>query len=228
MQVTLSFVRHAKVPSHEGDMALTPDALTDIAAAVPGIAALGGPDARFLFLATRTSRSRQTAEALRAAIAPDTPEVTAAWGLRNPDLYLAGNRIEMMSTAEAIAAQTQAPEVSAEIVGSHPFFRGFLSTRDRIGYWLTHQAPPGETAAAVGRRVIQFAESYRWAEQGEFVVVCVTHSPVLRALIVEGLGLTDPGEPGWVESVTLQAGDTGLSYAFRDQSGTVGFITPTA
>src|SRR6056297_3399152 len=158
--VTLSFLRHAKLPSHEGDMPLTADSSADIDAAADGLRALGRDGDRFVFLATRTHRSRQTADALRSAIAPDAPGVEPAWGLRNPDLYLAGARVEMMSTAEAIAAQLTYTELTPDEVFAHPFFHGFLTADDRIGYWLKHEDPPGETAALVGRRVLQFARSF--------------------------------------------------------------------
>ena len=219
--VTLSFLRHAKVPSHEGDMPLTADSSADIDAAADGLRALGRDGDRFVFLATRTHRSRQTADALRSAIAPDAPGVEPAWGLRNPDLYLAGSRVEMMSTAEAIAGQLSHPKLTPEEVLSHPFFHGFLTAEDRIGYWLTHEDPPGESAALVGRRVLQFARSFVIGEGSGLVVACVTHSPVLRALVVNGLGLPDPGEPGWVEAVNVEVSDASVRYAFRDQTGTL-------
>lgn len=219
---TISFLRHGKVPSHKGDMPLTEDAAADIEAAVPRLRALGGEGARHLFLCTRTNRSRQTAEALRAAIDPSAAEARPAWGLRNPDVYIAGSRVELGSTAEFIASQAEFEEVSQETVLAHPFFGGFLGTPDRIGYWLEHPSPPGESAADVARRVMHFARSFAANPAGsDRVVACVTHSPVLRALVVEGLGLADPGEPGWVEAVDLHLSPDGISYSFRDRTGTL-------
>ncbi len=219
--ITLSFLRHAKVPSHKGDMPLTDDAHADIDAAVPRLRALGGDGAGFLFLSTRTNRSRETAEALRQAIDPGAPEVRAVWGLRNPDLYLAGSRVEMGSTAAFIASQCEALAVTEEAVLARPFFAGFLSAPERIGYWLRHESPPGETASDVARRVLQFAESFRGHGGGHMVVACVTHSPVLRAIVTYGLGLPDPGEPGWVEAVDLHLGEDGISFGFRGETGTI-------
>jgi len=220
-QITLSFLRHAKVPSHKGDMPLTKDAHADIDAAVPRLRAHGGEGTQFLFLSTRTNRSRETAEALRLAIDPGAPEVRAVWGLRNPDLYLAGSRVEMGSTAAFIASQTEALAVGEWAVLAHPFFRDFLDAPDRIGYWLRHQSPPGETAADVARRVLQFAESFSGHAEGRLVVACVTHSPVLRAIVTHGLGLPDPGEPGWVEAVNLHLGDEKVAFDFRGETGTL-------
>lgn len=218
--VILSLLRHAKVPSHEGDMSLTADAHADIVTAAARLRAIGREGDRFLFLATHTHRSRQTAEALRSAIASDAPEVEPSWGLRNPDLYLAGARVEMMSNAEAIAGQLSNPKLAPEEVFAHPFFHGFLTADDRIGFWLTYEDPPGETAALVGKRVLQFARSFAaGSTTPRLVVACVTHSPVLRALIVEGLGLPDPGEPRWVEAVNLEVNASTIRYEFRGQSG---------
>lgn len=220
-RLTLSFLRHAKVPSHEGDMPLTDDAKADIELAVPRLRDLAGEGDRFLFLATRTHRSRQTAEALRAAIDHDAPAVEPAWGLRNPDLYLAGERVEMMSKPEAIAGQFTRRSMTPEAVMAHPFFRGFLTAPDRIEYWLTHDAPPGENAAAVARRVLQFAHSFTASVECDLVVACVSHSPVLRAIVVRGLGLADPGEPGWMEGINISVSPTEMTYRFRDHEGTL-------
>ena len=220
--VTLAFLRHAKVPSHKGDMPLTEDAHGDIEAAVPRIKALGGDETRYLFLGTQTNRSRQTAEALRAAIAPDAPEVQPAFALRNPDIHLAGSRVEMGSTPEFFASQCEHLAMPPEAVLAHPFYHGFLTAPDRSEFWVHHASPPGEDAAAVARRILHFAASFQAAPQeGDLVVVAVTHSPVMRAILTQGLKLTDPGEPGWVEEIVLKVGADGMSYRFRDSSGTL-------
>jgi len=219
--VILSFLRHAKVPSHEGDMPLTADSNADIEAAIPRLQGLAQNGEKFLFLATQTHRSRQTAEALREAIDPSAPEVTPAWGLRNPDVYMGGTRVEMGSKAEFFASQVWAPEISPEGVMADPFYKGFLTAPDRIEYWLTHETPPGENAAAVAKRVLQFAASFRANAKSGLVVACVTHSPVLRAILTKGLGIPDPGEPGWVEAINVTLSDTGMTYQFRDHAGTV-------
>lgn len=216
-KVTLAFLRHAKVPSHEGDMPLTEDSNADIQAAVPRLKALGN---RFLFLATETHRSRQTAEALRAAIDPSTPEVRPAWGMRNPDLYLAGSRVEMGSKAEFFASQCAFLDMTPDLVNAQAFFTGFLTAPDRIEYWLFHDTPPGENAAAVAKRVFQYAQSFLAAGLSEdLVVASVTHSPVMRAILHKGLGLADTGEPNWVEAIILEVTPEGMTYRYRDNTG---------
>lgn len=221
-KVTLALLRHAKVPSHEGDMPLTPDSNADIEAAVPRLRALGNEGDRFLFLGTRTNRSRQTAEALRAAIDPTAPEVQPAWGLRNPDIYLAGSRVEMGSTPDFFASQCEFANMTPDAVLEQTFYRKFLTAPDRIEYWVKHTSPPGEDAAAVARRVLHFARSFRAIEgEGDMVVACITHSPVMRAVLTQGLGIVDPGEPGWVEEIVLEVTEEAMRYRFRDYTGTL-------
>ena len=221
-KVTLALLRHAKVPSHEGDMPLTEDSSADIQAAVPRLKALAGESSKFIFLGTQTNRSRQTAEALRIAIDPTSPEVLPAWGLRNPDLYLAGSRVEMGSKLAFFASQCNVLEMTPDQVSAQRFFHEFLNAPDRIEYWVFHESPPGEDAAAVAKRVFQFARSFLAADAAQdLVVCCVTHSPVMRAILHKGLGLADTGEPDWVEEIVFEVMDTGMTYRYRDSSGQV-------
>jgi len=221
-KVTLVFLRHAKVPSHKGDMPLTEDSNSDIEAAVPRLKSLAKSGDQFVFLATETHRSRQTAEALREAIEPGSPDVKPAFGLRNPDLYLAGSRVEMGSTAEFLGSQCEFFKMPPEAVKAHAFFASFLSAPDRIEYWLTHETPPGENAAAVAKRVLQFAQSFLAIDtRRDLVVVCVTHSPVMRAILTKGLGIADPGEPGWVEEILLEVAPSEMRYQFREHRGSI-------
>ncbi|MEL7459597.1 MAG: phosphoglycerate mutase family protein [Pseudomonadota bacterium] len=221
-KVTLALLRHAKVPSHEGDMPITPDSNADIEAAVPRLRALAKEGDTFLFLGTRTHRSRQTAEALRVAIDPSSPEVKPAWGLRNPDIYLAGSRVEMGSKPEFFASQCDFTDMSPETVLEQSFYSGFLNAPDRIEFWVHHTSPPGEDAAAVARRVLHFAESFRAIDgDGDMVVAAVTHSPVMRAVLTQGLKIVDPGEPGWVEEIVIEVTQDAMTYRFRDHTGTL-------
>ena len=68
-----------------------------------------------------------------------------AFALRNPDLYLAGVRVNMVSSAEALAEQVEG--LSAEDVPALQFFPTFFDSPDRIGWWLAHHSPPGEDAS---------------------------------------------------------------------------------
>ena len=127
------------------------------------------------------------------------PQVTFA--LRNPDLYVAGTRVNMVSTADALAEQVDG--LTADEVADLDFFPEFFESPDRIGWWLTHESPPGETAAALAARVRSFALSLTDPIPGNpEMVVAVTHSPLLRAVGVDLVG-RDIGEPDWISGGLL-------------------------
>jgi broad specificity phosphatase PhoE len=160
------------------------------------IAEAGHEVAAVLYGGTR--RTRETAEGILAGLGAAAAEVEAtdAFALRNPDLYLGGDRVTMVSTAAAFAEQTRA--LSAEDVDDVEFFRTWLQHPDRVGWWAAHPAPPGDDATAVAGRVDAFARSLAdvpaWRGR---TVVAVTHSPVLRAVALARRG-SDPGEPAYV------------------------------
>ena len=171
------------------------------------------------FMHAPTLRTRQTAEEIRAsmdeALGPGGDakllEVSEQWAIRNPDLYVAGQRVEMVSSADALAEQLSAPPVGAEALSEHPFFRGFWASPDRIGYWVEHPDPPGEDTAAVARRQMTFAMSLPERPENRPVrYVLSTHSPVLRAILLCYTG-EDPGEPGYLEPIDLVFSENGSS-----------------
>lgn len=203
---SLILLRHAAVASHAGDVPVTEAGAAEserlgrrLGALRPGLITL---------LAGPTRRARETGEGIACGLARagspgvTSPAVTSA--LRNPDLYLAGHRVDMVSTASAMADQV--PGVTPGDVARLPFFAGFLASPERIGYWLHHPARPGETAAAVAERIRQFAASLSDARPVPDLVVAVTHSPILRALAMEFL-CADPGEPGFLHGYLMTLGD---------------------
>lgn len=191
----LLLLRHGEVESHRGDVPVTARGL---AGATEAGRSLGkDPPGQLLVLTGETRRARQTAQAIAdgarsVGAAVDGPVV--AFALRNPDLYLAGVRVDLVSSADALAAQV--PGLTQQQAAGVPFFAGFLAADDRVGWWVRHRDPPGDDVAAVHRRIIAFARSLADAA-GPPVVAAVTHSPVLRACALAGLG-QDPGEPGWL------------------------------
>ena len=196
----LLLLRHGEVASHRGDVPITEEGRRQAIDAGHRLGSLGS----VRLLAGATRRARETAsgvgEGLIAAGARVTgPEV--AFALRNPDLYLAGARVDMVSSAEAFAEQV--PWLSAEDVLAAPFFAGFLAAPDRIEYWLRCTTPPGDSTAAVAARIVTFARSLAGGSAPD-AVVAVTHSPVLRAVAV-GLGLDDPGEPPYLTGYEVTA-----------------------
>jgi broad specificity phosphatase PhoE len=192
----LLLLRHGEVASHRGDVPVTPAGLVTATEIGRRLAAR---DPRLRVLTAGTLRTRQTGEAIadgarRGGAVVDGPD--EAFALRNPDLYLAGVRVDMVSTSAAFAAQVAG--LSELAAATAPFFAGFVTEPDRVGWWLRHPSPPGDDARAVLRRITAFAASL--ADLGPAapsLTVAITHSPVIRACALAAAD-ADPGEPDWV------------------------------
>jgi broad specificity phosphatase PhoE len=200
--VRLYLLRHGEIASHRGDVPITA-AAEEQAFAVgrgfglrePGpITVLSGETRRAIDTAAHLARGIIDAGGILVG-----PRV--AFALRNPDLYLAGVRVNMVSSADTLAEQVEG--LSAEDVASLDFFPTFFDSPDRIGWWLAHPSPPGEDARSVAARVEAFAGSLADPiPDGPEVVVAVTHSPLLRAVASDSLG-HDIGEPPWVTGLLM-------------------------
>jgi len=224
--VRVSFYRHGEVASHEGDVPLTDGGVRDAEAAGEQLAALLEPEGEVVLLHAPTRRTLETLEALRRgarrALAPGAsvyfgePRVEPA--IRNPDLYVAGTRVEMVSSVEALAAQLPDGALTRDEVAANPFFVRFWSERDRIRVWLEDEDPPGERRVDVARRLFTFARSLTdIAATRPRHYVCVTHSGPLRAVLREFVLFEDPGEPEYAEAVHVTFdGDGAASWRFRD------------
>ena len=138
-------MRHGEVESHRGDHPLTEAGREQASGPAAGWRRRAG-SVRLLSGATR--RARETAESASGpgwwrpthSVHVTAPQV--AFALRNPDLYLAGERVDMVSSAEAFAAQV--PGMSPEEVLAVPFYSGFLGAPDRIAHWVDSARPPGD------------------------------------------------------------------------------------
>jgi broad specificity phosphatase PhoE len=201
----LYLLRHSVVASHRGDVPLT-DEGREIARQA-GLR-LGASEKQIRLLYGSTLRARQTAESIAEGAVAAGAKATSpreAFALRNPDIYVAGERVNMVSSFEAVAEQVEG--LSVEEATKVPFFRGFIGSSDRVGWWLREANPPGENAAAVAQRMVNFASSLADGPLAEFTTVAVTHSPILRACAMELLG-TDPGEPEWVAGLLVEVDAT--------------------
>lgn len=212
--VTLLLLRHGEVASHRGDTPLTEQGRDT--AAVAGRRLSQRFEGRLTVLSSATLRARETAalladEARLASNGASVGQPRVAFGLRNPDLYVAGDRVDMVSSPEALADQV--PGLSATQCAELPFFAEFMRSPDRVGWWLRHPAPPGDDAATVAARTVAFARSLLDLEprRGD-LVVGVTHSPVLRAVALR-LGGRDPGEPRHLTGFALHPTRDGSPHA---------------
>lgn len=175
-----------------------------------------------LILSGETRRAIDTAAHMAKGVTDAGGRVLGpqvAFALRNPDLYAAGTRVNMVSSADALAEQIDGL-TEAEIADLE-FFPEFFASPDRIGWWLTHHSPPGENAEALAARVMAFASSLTDPIPGRpESVVAVTHSPLLRAAGLDLLG-RDIGEPAWLSGLLLEISGDGLISAgmFEPESG---------
>lgn len=197
----LFLLRHGEVASHRGDVPLTERGR---AFAVEVGRHLGAQHRALHVLTGSTQRTQQTAAAIAEGAAESGARIEGprvAFGLRNPDLYVAGQRVDMVSSFAAVAEQLEGVDEAA--AGEVPFFKEFVHAPDRIGWWLSHTAPPGDSAESVRARIDAFAASMQDLPGKDITIVAVTHSPVLRSVAQPILG-RDPGEPAWVAGLTAR------------------------
>ena len=229
--LALWFYRHAEIPSHRGDLPATVAGLVQAESVGVALAHECPPGARVEFLHAPTTRTVQTAEALRRglerSLIPDcgvelrAPRVEQA--IRNPDLYVAGHRVEMVSAIEAVAAQLPDDAITRDELDRNAFFSRFLTSPDRVGMWVADEDPPGERADDVAWRFFTWARSLLdttrpYARR----YVCVTHSGPMRALLRRYVLDADPGEPEYVEPVQLTFSANGdAHWRFRNAEARV-------
>lgn len=206
--IRLYLLRHGEVASHRGDVPITPAAREQAEEVGARLAdeLVGG----VYVLTGETRRARETAEHLSKGLldaGADVDGPTVAHALRNPDLYLAGCRVNMVSSHEAFAAQV--PGVDTDDIANLDFYPQFVVEKDRIGWWLRHPSPPGEGAPEIAARIEAFARSFlNPYREDRSNVVAVTHSPLLRAVALRQLG-RDIGEPEWVSGMVLDIDRSG-------------------
>ena len=224
--VRIHWLRHGKIASHRGNVSLTEKGLSQARERGRMLAEDISPGEVVHFMHAPTLRTQQTVEEVRASMEEacgsdsgvELLEVTEAWAIRNPDIFVGGQRVEMVSSVEALAEQLSAPPVDPESLADHSFFGAFWASSDRIGYWVEHPDPPGEDTVAVARRQMTFATSLLDTHgEGPARYVLATHSPVLRAIVLHYLG-EDPGEPEHLEPIdlTLSRGEA-PELRFRDR-----------
>ena len=227
--VKIHWLRHGEIASHRGNVPLTEEGFAQARERGQLLAEHVSPEETVHFLHAPTLRTRQTVEEVRASMQEALDpgfnvrllEAREEWAIRNPDIFVAGQRVEMVSSPEAVAEQLTAPSVRPEKISEHPFFGTFIPAPDRIGYWVAHPDPPGEDAVAVARRQMKFAMSLLDEPGGDTVrYVLSTHSPVLRSVVACYIG-GDPGEPKHLEPVDLILSNGQAELRFRNERKTV-------
>ena len=202
MPQRLFLLRHGEVTSHRGDVPVTEEGLQT--AVDVGRRLAGRADGAIRVISGETLRTRDTAAAVARGAREAGAEVIedgVAFALRNPDLYLAGVRVNMVSSEAAFAEQI--PGFTEADVAKVGFFADWLTVPDRVGWWVRHPEPPGDDAAAVADRIRTFAASLADRTDATAFTVGITHSPVLRACALEVTG-SDIGEPNWLAGLEAE------------------------
>lgn len=221
--MTVWLFRHGAVASHRGDVALTERGARDAEAAGERFVTGLEPGTALELLHAPTRRALETAEAIRRGITRALPidagiEVgnpRSEQAIRNPDLYVAGIRVEMVTSIEALAEQLPTGLLTTDAVANNEFFARFWAAQDPMRAWLDDDDPPGERRSDVARRYFAYARSLT-----EIVAahprhyVCVTHSGPMRAILREYVAQEDLGEPEYVEAIQLRF-ERGRSPAWR-------------
>jgi hypothetical protein len=109
------WMRHAKVASHQGNLPLTSEGRRQVEDAGRQFSRKLVPGEVVSLLHAPTRRTRESALILYCSMVEmldyvEQPEVYLSppmehWAIRYPDIYVAGVRIELVSTAEALAEQ---------------------------------------------------------------------------------------------------------------------------
>lgn len=226
MTIHVHFVRHGEVDSHRGDVPITEAGLAAAEEHGRQMADwITGPE-YVSFLHTVTKRTRQTSQMFRKGFLENLQEdvlerITVLqpeeeFAIRNPDIYLGGLRVELVSSVEAIAEQIPSLGIENSQLLQIPFWPDFLNSSDRIGYWLHLDNPPGENAEAVARRLMTYAASLSLIpSKTTRRYICVTHSPVLRAFLMKYLLDEDLGEPKYCESINLSFSEGVCEIQYR-------------
>src|SRR6266699_3862130 len=133
-------VRHGKIESHRGDMPLIDEGLRQAEAFGQRLNEELVIEEVVSFLYAPTRRARETTETIYNAL-----RITSGYAdsrqtqllapvehcaLRNPDIYVAGSRIELVSTPEAVAEQLPETGLSPQELARLSFLHGFWGDPD--------------------------------------------------------------------------------------------------
>lgn len=211
----LLLLRHGEIASHRGDVPLTASGVLGARQVGEAIGRRYGVPVRVL--TSRTLRARQTGTALTEGIRASGGAATGPAdddALRNPDMYVGGQRVDMVSSGQALAEQVSG--LSPLACAALPFWRDFMPHPDRIQYWLDHPNPPGDDSRSVARRILAgFAATlFDSKDNAGRLVIGVTHSPILRACARGALG--DSGEPPVLTGLRITPRAGGLMVTFAD------------
>lgn len=135
----LLLLRHGEVASHRGDVPVTEAGLAFAKEVGRRLGASEGP---FSVLSGETLRTRQTALAITdgaRSVGATVSDPRVSFAMRNPDIYVAGERVNMVSSPESLALQVDG--LTVEKAAAVPFFREFFTATDRVGFGCAKRIP---------------------------------------------------------------------------------------
>ncbi len=232
MTVIVHLIRHGEVEHHRADVGLTPAGREQALRTGAAFATVLTPGETASIAYSPVNRVRETAALIHRSL-------TASLGRQGQhqvvvyppqaDQALANVRFIVGPGCEPeepslLYEQTAQPEHDGRFSPPQAeFLRGFWSSRDPMGYWLTH--PSGgvaETPAVVWDRLRTRLAGLYGTQTGNGGLathwLLVTHSGALRVVLRQALG-ADPGEPRFCEAIRLEraAGPGGVRLWYHGQ-----------
>jgi len=213
-ETIIHVIRHAHIPSHESDVALTEEGWEAAYRTGQEFARTVGDKEQIVFLHGPARRARETAQAMHRgfaeALATRSLDIQVAaptqhMGLCNVRLLMDGRLQEAMRLFyDAVQAEYRA-DPSPENAARLEYHHGFWNADDPMGYWLTHPSPYAEDPEQVAARIRDVIREQLVVPPTPPAhrrrVFCASHSGPMRAFLRQVLGV-DPGEPDFCEYLT--------------------------
>jgi broad specificity phosphatase PhoE len=228
-EVIVHVIRHAHIPSHESDVALTPEGHQAAYLAGRQLATVLSDGEVVSFLHGPSRRTRETALGMyrgmreglatagRTAVQLMPPESHP--DLRNLGLMVNGRLQEAMRLFHDQVRMAYAADPSPENRSRLAYHDGFWGAEDPLDYWMKHPSPHAENpewvAARIRRVIHELLSASPSSPSSRQRILCITHSACMRAYLHRVLGV-DPGEPDFCESFTVKKmGDGSVQIEFR-------------
>ncbi len=211
--VTVYIVRHGEVEHHQSDIGLTARGRAQARAAGGEIASrIPNSRATIHIFHSPVRRVVETAQLLTESLCATLQTRTTRLYPPRPDYALENVRFlsdssRGMLEPSLLYAEMNTPEFLQSLPPARAeFFRGFWTSSDPMGYWLTHESEGGaETPANVLRRLQERLREIcsTGARSERHIFVLTTHSGAMRVLLSSVFG-ADPGEPNFCEIIALE------------------------
>lgn len=226
-KMTVYFVRHGEVEHHQSDVELTARGRVQAHAVGQELATrAAASDAAIHIFYSPVRRVVETAQLLTETLRATMPAHAERVHTLQPDGALENVRFisdsaRGLEEPSLLYAELNTPEFLKTVSPARAeFFRGFWTSDDPMGYWLTHDSDGGaETPADVLRRLQTRLREIFSSNATDAFFILATHSGAMRVLLASALG-ADPGEPDFCELIVLRsAPESNVVYlTYREQT----------